>query len=132
MANESEASAPATTSGTCLRCGTAWVGRPGGRPRKWCSQRCRRAAYEARRAAAAGAIAVREVVRDAKTVEHNLTACAVRVVDSPAACRRVIRPPGNLTPPKADPQWSSIRDELLKLDAKIQAADVAATRWKRW
>lgn len=32
-----------------------------GRPREWCSQRCRRAAYEERRAAANGAIAIEQV-----------------------------------------------------------------------
>lgn len=133
--NETGSSGPnATTSasGTCLRCGAAWVGRPGGRPRKWCSQLCRRAAYEERRAAAAGAIAVREVVRETRAGEHDLSTCAARVVDSPAACRRVLRSLDKLVSARSDPQWSSIRDELLKLAAKIKASDDAATRWRRW
>jgi endogenous inhibitor of DNA gyrase (YacG/DUF329 family) len=46
----------------CARCGAPLKApmRPR-RPRQWCSQRCRRAAYEERRAAAAGAVAVRVV-----------------------------------------------------------------------
>jgi hypothetical protein len=121
-----------TTSGTCLRCGAAWVGRPGGRPRKWCSQRCRRAAYEERRAAAAGAIAIREVVRQGRDEDHGLTTCALRVADSPAACRRVIRSLDRLVRAGSDPQWSSIREELLKLAARIQAEDHRQMRRRHW
>ena len=47
----------------CPRCGETLPAPPAsprpGRPPTWCSQRCRRAAYEERRAAANGAIAVR-------------------------------------------------------------------------
>ncbi len=45
----------------CPRCGgpVHWSGR--GRRARWCSQACRRAAYEERRAAATGAIAIRVV-----------------------------------------------------------------------
>jgi hypothetical protein len=122
-------------AGTCLRCGAAWLGRPGGRPRKWCSQRCRRAAYEERRAAAEGAIAVREVVREvvreAPEQEHDLTTCAGRVADSPAAARRVIRSLDKLVQASSDPRWSSIREDLLRLAARIQAEDHRKTRWQR-
>jgi hypothetical protein len=46
----------------CARCGTPLEAPVrSGRPRRWCSQRCRRAAYEDRRAAATGAVAVRVV-----------------------------------------------------------------------
>ncbi len=48
---------------SCPRCGRPvhWTGR--GRRARWCSPACRRAAYEERRAAATGAIAVRVVQR---------------------------------------------------------------------
>src|SRR3954447_21054423 len=79
-----QAPTPAAPQGTCLRCGTPWVGRPSGRPRKWCSQACRRAAYEERRAAAAGAISVREV-EVSKVTDHDLSTCVKNVADSPTA-----------------------------------------------
>jgi hypothetical protein len=52
----------AVNTRACARCGAPLdaPARPG-RPRRWCSQRCRRAAYEERRAAAAGVVAVRVV-----------------------------------------------------------------------
>ncbi|GAA2121927.1 hypothetical protein [Nocardioides bigeumensis] len=53
-----------------------------GRPRKWCSQACRRGAYEERRAAANGAIAT-QVVERVTVVEHDLDECVKRVLDSP-------------------------------------------------
>jgi hypothetical protein len=64
---ESESDQP-----VCPRCGALIEAASGrGRPRLWCSQRCRRGAYEERRAAQNGAIAVRiEVVE--KTVKKVL------------------------------------------------------------
>ncbi len=54
---------------SCPRCGRAvdWSGH--GRHPLWCSQACRRAAYEERRASASGAIAVRVVQRE-KVIER--------------------------------------------------------------
>jgi hypothetical protein len=46
--------------------------RGGGRPPKWCSQRWRRAAYEERRAAAAGVLAIEFVRPAAKSREQDL------------------------------------------------------------
>lgn len=95
----------------CPRCGEALPPTPAsprpGRPPTWCSQRCRRAAYEERRAAANGAIAVRteivekpverivERVRIEKQVEvrtRYLTAAeaAQVVLGSPRACATVL------------------------------------------
>lgn len=95
----------------CPRCGEALPPPPAsprpGRPPTWCSQRCRRAAYEERRAAANGAIAVRteiiekpverivERVRIEKQVEVRtkyLTAAeaAQVVLGSPRACATVL------------------------------------------
>ena len=95
----------------CPRCGEALPPPPSsprpGRPPIWCSQRCRRAAYEERRAAANGAIAVRteiiekpverivERVRIEKQIEVRtkyLTAAeaAQIVLGSPRACATVL------------------------------------------
>ncbi|MBU3749426.1 MAG: hypothetical protein FGM52_03070 [Mycobacterium sp.] len=95
----------------CLRCGKELPAAPTqprpGRPPTWCSQRCRRAAYEERRAAANGAIAVRteiiekpieriiERVRIEKQIEvqtkHPTAAEAAQIVlSSPRACATVL------------------------------------------
>lgn len=77
---------------------SAWPPKPG-RPSLWCSQRCRRAAYEERRAARNGAVAVRvEVVE--KPVERvriktqrlpvSPAEAAQVVLRSPRACRTVL------------------------------------------
>jgi hypothetical protein len=91
----------------CLRCGAAmpfstWPPKPG-RPSTWCSQQCRRAAYEERRAARNGAVAVRvEVVE--KPVERIVERVRIEtryapsspaeaaqiVLRSPRACRTVL------------------------------------------
>lgn len=82
---------------SCPGCGRAvyWAGR--GRRPLWCSQACRRAAYEGRRASASGAIAVRVVERErvierVRTEYRGPTAqdCVKRVLESPRACREVI------------------------------------------
>jgi hypothetical protein len=91
----------------CLRCGAempsgAWPPKPG-RPSVWCSQQCRRAAYEERRAAKNGAVAVRvEVVEkpverivervriETKHVPPSPTEAAQMVLRSPRACRTVL------------------------------------------
>jgi hypothetical protein len=71
------------------------------------------------------------MVREAADKEHDLTTCAERVADSPAAARRVIRSLEKLVQARSDPRWSSIREELLKLAARIQAEDHRQTRWQR-
>lgn len=77
--------------GQCPRCGTPVPARQTGRPAKWCSQRCRRAAYEERRAAASGAIGIQVVETVVMEDGHDLTGCTQRVIASPAACRRVLQ-----------------------------------------
>ena len=99
----------------CPRCGATiyetWP-RPAGRPRRWCSQRCRRAASEERRAAASGAIAT-TFVEVPVTLDDHVAA----VLESPAACRRIIRElrerseAGKL----ADARWSTVDDELQRV-----------------
>ncbi len=73
----------------CSRCGRAifeaWPRRPG-RPRRWCSPDCRRAASEEQRAADNGAIGIRHVDRETSIEDHVRA-----VLGSPAASRRVLR-----------------------------------------
>ncbi|MCV7051910.1 hypothetical protein H7H82_15135 [Mycobacterium heidelbergense] len=91
----------------CPRCGAempsnTWPPKPG-RPSMWCSQQCRRAAYEERRAARNGAVAVRvEVVEkpvdrivervriETKQVQSSPAEAAQIVLASPRACRTVL------------------------------------------
>jgi len=94
---------------SCPRCGATITPRSGGgRPRRWCTDQCRRLAYEERRAARAGAVGIeireplqapdiieiervieREVVRE---IHHGPTPqAAVQVLaQSPRACRDVL------------------------------------------
>lgn len=95
--------------GTCPRCGKDVQRKATGRPPIWCSQACRRAAYEERRAAASGAIAV-EVVDRVETREHPLNTCVDRTLESPAGCRRVIYESARLGREgilQSDPRWES-------------------------
>ena len=105
--------------GTCPRCGNPTQRKPIGRPPIWCSQACRRAAYEERRAAAQGAIAV-EVVDHIQILEHPIGTCVDRTMTSPAGCRRVIYELARLAREGAlqsDPRWEStynaIRNGLM-------------------
>lgn len=99
---------------SCPRCGITIVDvfpRLPGRPKRWCSAKCRRAAYEERRAAAAGAIAIEYVPVDVPLEDH-----VTAVLTSPAACRRVVRDlrerhdAGELD----DARWSPVADELRR------------------
>jgi endogenous inhibitor of DNA gyrase (YacG/DUF329 family) len=95
--------------GTCPRCGQDVKRKPTGRPPIWCSQTCRRAAYEERRAAVQGAIAV-EVVDRIEALEHPIGACVDRTLASPAGCRRVIYELARLAREgtlQSDPKWDS-------------------------
>jgi len=86
-----------------------------GRPQRWCSHACRRAAYEERRAAKKGAIAIEYIEKPAP--EISLDQHVAAVLDSPAACRNVLRQlrsradDGMLDEAK----WSSVSDELEHL-----------------
>ena len=95
--------------GTCPRCGNGTQRKPTGRPPIWCSQACRRAAYEERSAAARGAIAL-EVVDRVETREHPLSTCVDRTIESPVGCRRVIHELARLAREgtlATDPKWES-------------------------
>ncbi len=62
----------------CPRCKSPVPQKGRGRAAIWCSQACRRAAYEERRAAGSGAVAV-EVVDRVTVTEHDLSECVQRV-----------------------------------------------------
>jgi len=74
---------------SCPRCGRPVHWSERGRRARWCSQACRRAAYEERRAAATGAIAVRVVQRET-TREPSPAECVTRMLGYPRACREVL------------------------------------------
>jgi hypothetical protein len=119
--------------GTCPRCGVPWTGRRGGRPRKWCSQACRRAAYEERRAAANGAIAVREV-EVLRVADQDLSVCVDRVAESPTAVKRLLRSlkePDRIGKIATELRWEPTRDELVRLLEQInrETARHGPQRW---
>lgn len=116
-----------------MRCAARDEG-PGGRPPRWCSQRCRRAAYEERRAAAAGVLAI-EFVRSAEvSLEHDLGECVSRVAASPAACRRVLREMAELARRGdlgADPKWAPVLDAGGKLADALVQRPASKSRFQR-
>lgn len=91
--------------------------RPTGRPATWCSDRCKRAAYEERRAGANGAIAVKIVEKVVLQDAHGLRECATRVLESPAACRRVLDHLAELARSDRlrDPKWDATVHSLASL-----------------
>jgi hypothetical protein len=95
--------------------------RPTGRPATWCSDQCKRAAYEERRAAANGAIAVKIVDRVIERDAHGINDCANRVMDSPVACRRVLDHLAELarSGDLRDPKWDATVRSLTKLIAAV-------------
>lgn len=101
----------------CPRCGTSifeTVPRRPGRPKRWCSARCRRAASEERRAADHGAIGIRYIDHTPDiTLEQHVEA----VLGSPAACRRVLRELAERSAGGAlsDARWSSVEAQLERL-----------------
>ena len=119
--------------GRCLRCGAIWTSSAVGRPRKWCSQTCRRAAYEERRAAANGAVAIQVVERSA-TTEHNLDECVKRALDSPTACRHILRAllkQERLEQLDREPRWDAVRTQALHL-ARALLQSEQARQHRRW
>ena len=105
-------------AGECPRWGDALPERATGRPPKWCSQRRRRAAYEERRAASKGVVAI-ELVRPVMPVkEHDVSECVARVAGSPTACRRVLHAMAKVARDNdllTDPKWQSAIDAFRGL-----------------
>jgi hypothetical protein len=88
-----------------------------GRPARWCSDRCKRAAYEERRAAANGAIAVKIVEKVVVQDAHDLNECANRVMGSPVASRRVLDHLAEMArnDQLGDPKWATTVRSLANL-----------------
>jgi endogenous inhibitor of DNA gyrase (YacG/DUF329 family) len=120
----------AGSSGVCPRCGSPVPVRATGRPARWCSQRCRRAAYEERRAADAGAIAV-EVVETVTTTEHGLDECVRRVQASPVAMRKVLTHLTKLLAEDGlrDPKWASTVDSAVILARAVGTGGRSSARF---
>lgn len=95
--------------------------RPTGRPATWCSDRCKRAAYEERRAAASGAIAVKIVEKLVEQDGHGVAECANRVMDSPVGCRRVLDHLAGLarSGQLQDPKWDATVRSLTNLISAV-------------
>lgn len=111
---------------TCPRCGKSFhvSDRPkAGRPRRWCSAACRRLASEERRAAEAGHNAV-TFIKEATSLDEHVRA----VLDSPGACRRILREIADRDARGAlqEAKWSSVTDELERLRRPRPS-----TRWRR-
>ncbi|PUB32456.1 hypothetical protein C8K30_101982 [Promicromonospora sp. AC04] len=130
MPTEREPAGRAGVSGVCPRCGRPISARATGRPARWCSQRCRRAAYEERRAATAGAVAV-EVVETVTTTEHGLDECVRRVQVSPVAVRRVLTHLTKLLAEDGlrDPKWASTVDFAVVLARAVGAGCRTSARF---
>ena len=110
----------------CPRCGKPFVAatqRSPGRPRRWCSQECRRLASEERRAAEREGSPV-AYVKEPTTLDEHVRA----VLDSPGACRRVLRALADRESRHefADAKWSSVATELTRLRRAGQGP-----RWRR-
>ena len=102
----------------CPRCGGPMPQpRSTGRPATWCSDRCKRAAYEERRAAANGAIAVKIIEKVVDRDAHGVNECAERVMATPVACRRVLDHLTELARvgQLRDPKWDSTVRSLTNL-----------------
>jgi len=115
-----------TLEKSCPRCGRPFLvtDRPkAGRPRRWCSSACRRLASEERRAAEAGHIAV-TFIKEATSLDEHVHA----VLDSPGACRRILRELADRDARGAfkEAKWSSVADELERLRRPRPS-----TRWRR-
>jgi len=68
------------TTMTCPRCGAETTAKARGRPRKWCSDRCRKLASEEHRAAARGVIGLE--IRD-RIIERRIPEVVYRRRRSP-------------------------------------------------
>ena len=111
----------------CPRCGAVIHDvvepRPAGRPRRWCSLRCRRAASEERHAAANGAIAIEYV-----TVQADLDEHVRAVLESPTACRRVLRDVRERAEAGLleSARWGSVHSEIERLRPRA----ASPMRWR--
>lgn len=116
--------------GTCPRCGKRVRKRRTSRPATWCSQKCRRAAYEERRAAKNGAVAV-EVVEKVTEVEHDVDECVERVLADFHAMRRlIVRLDAQVAANDMPPYWGHLVEPIESLSHRLIYRD-EEERWRR-
>lgn len=117
------------TQRPCERCGRPiYEGEPRhpGRPRRWCSDACRRADHSERRALERGL-----------RPKPDLDQAVEVVLQAPAACRRVLRQVADWTVSGAldEARWSSVAVELARLlrqterGSRDTPTSRARTRW---
>jgi hypothetical protein len=97
-----------------------------GRTRIWCSDRCKKAAYEARRSGREHAVSVK-VVERVVVKEHHINECVRRVQASPVALRHVLYQVVGLVDARTllcDPKWQ----RALRAVEALQNA-LIRTRW---
>lgn len=106
----------------CLRCGVRLCRKPTGRPKVWCSPACRRLAYDERRAAENGAIAIRVIER---VEQVSIDECLQRVIASPVACGKVIDTVAGLIEDGQihQPKWSKALAANGRLFAAVRQAN---------
>lgn len=98
-----------------------------GRPKVWCSPGCRRLAYDERRAAQNGAIAIRLIER---VEQVSIDDCVERVMASPVACARVLDAIAGLVDDEQihQPKWSKALDAPERLLAGVRRASQTVMR----
>ncbi|TIC89104.1 hypothetical protein E8D34_00950 [Nocardioides sp. GY 10113] len=110
--------------GACAHCRQPFERPPArvGRMRVYCSDRCRRAAWDAR--ARPGSDGVRVVMVERVVVEAvDLNECSRRVAESPVACRNVLRALQDLAEAgrlDSDPKWERAYKAFLDLRATLE------------
>jgi hypothetical protein len=127
--------------GECQHCGgpmpeTAATGRR----RVYCSGKCRKAAYEDRRAKRPGAVQVklvdRVIVETHETVKvvdegHGIVGCVANVTGSPRACANVVAHLAGMARTKQlldDPKWKPV----VRAIADLNRAIVDKPAGRRW
>jgi hypothetical protein len=97
-----------------------------GRIRVWCSDRCKKAAYEARRSGREHAFSVK-VIERVVVKEHHINECVRRVQASPVAVRHILYQVVGLVDAQTllyDPKWQ----RALRAVEALQDA-LRRTRW---
>lgn len=91
-------------------------------------------AYEERRAAARGVLAIELVRPLVTTMEHDLGECVARVVASPTACRRVLQEMTRLVRDGGvvdDPKWQPTVDAVAAFADALYRHPRSQSRFQR-
>jgi predicted nucleic acid-binding Zn ribbon protein len=106
----------------CIVCGAPMPPiKPKGRIPIYCSSRCRKAAYEARREARPDAFRV-EIIETRTLADHPLNTCVENALGSPRAFRRMLTELAAMVDRDQliDPRWQPIETELGRLQNALQ------------